>query len=152
MSRPARCTAALAALLTTAAVGTETASACSCIQITPKSRVDNGEPALTARVIRRRVTDRDPSGWPTEYAYKLRVGRRANAGFRRHMGVTGQAGGNSCGFKWRVGQRIGAFMYRADGAWTTSSCGIVSPKKLAPLLQPLSAKGGTTTSKPRCGP
>ena len=126
----------LLVLITLAAVsaaGAEEASACSCADIDPRDRIEEGAPALIGRVVS--VTPADPMPQGRYSRYVLRVERALNVRLGREVVVLDDEF-SSCSFDWRAGQRVGAFLYRTRGRWTTGLCSLSTADELERATRP----------------
>ena len=65
----------------------------------------------------------------------MRVERALNVRLGRKVVVLGDEF-SSCSFDWRVGQRVGAFLHRARGRWTTSLCSLSTAGELERATRP----------------
>ncbi len=126
---------AIAAILCGLVVVPGLAHACSCVQRDPGEALRSGAPALIAEVLDKQPlpTDGDPllnQQLDQYYTYTLRVERAFNADFGPQLTIRANENGAACGFSWKPGQRVGAFVSRSGGEWRTSSCGLVDPAQL----------------------
>jgi len=114
-----------------AGVTADRASACSCMLMDPAERLENREPALIGEVTARKPVD--PSGdLPpgAMYEYTVRVERELNVDLPETITLSSYVNGAACGFEWKVGQRVGAFLYREADGWATNLCLLVRPARL----------------------
>ena len=125
---------ALSLLATAAALNVEPAGACSCAGLDPRDRLAAGTPAVTGEVVSRRQLGEQPAGTTVEYT--VRVERAYNASPGSEIVITSGSNFGSCGFTWTVGERVGAFLDRGDGGWTTNLCSLVEPAELERALEP----------------
>ncbi len=114
----------------TAAVGVDQAGACTCAPLDPRDRLADGDPAVLGEVVARRATE------PAGYAYTVRVEDAFNATLGAEVVIDGGSMSAACGFTWRVGQRVGAFLHREAGEWTTDLCSLIAPAELRRALEP----------------
>jgi hypothetical protein len=125
------------ALLTVAALalaGTGEASACSCADIDPRDRIEEGAPAFVGRVVS--APPRNPTP-PLEVArYVVRVERELNVRLADRIVLRSNPYSSSCGVVWRTGQRVGAFLHRARRGWTTNLCSVASAAELERATRP----------------
>ena len=126
--------AALLTLAISVAIGADLARACSCAPTDPRDRLADGEPAVIGEVEARRTVESTPAGEVFEYT--VRVERGLNASLGPVVMIRGASNGGACGFRWEVGQRVGAFLWREGGNWTTGLCSLVSPAALAAATKP----------------
>jgi hypothetical protein len=123
------------ALATSAAVAVDLAGACSCVFVEPRDSIESGAPALIGRVVAKRpVDDATPAG--PGYEYRVRVEREFNARLGGEVAVAGGYSSATCGVDWQVGDRVGAFLGRIGGRWTTGACSAVRPAELALAARP----------------
>jgi hypothetical protein len=117
------------------------AYACSCVQRDAATSLKTGVPALIAEVVAKQPIPLygDPLQNPSlsqEYVYTLKVERAFNADFGPQLTIRASDNSAACGFAWNVGQRVGAFVWYADGQWRTSLCGLIAPGDLEAAAQP----------------
>ena len=114
------------------------ASACSCGPRSASAGLAAGVPAVIGEVVA--ATEFGTVGAPPYdhlYAYTVRVERAFNLDIGTEITIHGNTNGGACGFTWSAGQRVGAFLYRTEDRWATSSCGLVAPEELeAAAAQP----------------
>jgi hypothetical protein len=128
---PAGSIAILAALAGILALAPGLARACSCAPLDAGERLRAGTPAVIGEVLDKK--DVGSIGDPPSdhlYVYTVRVERAFNLEPQGKIAIRGNTNGAACGFSWSVGDRIGAFLYRYRGEWTTSSCGEIAPAEL----------------------
>ena len=125
---------ALSLLATAAALRVDPAGACSCAGLDPRDRLAAGTPAVTGEVLSRRRLDEQPGD--TTFEYTVRVERAFNASPGSEIVITSGSNSGACGFTWRVGQRVGAFLEEGEGRWTTNLCSLVEPAELERALDP----------------
>jgi hypothetical protein len=121
---------ALIALAVAAAVGTPGAGACSCANLDPRDQLEKGRPALVGRVVSKTGLE------DSRTRYVVRVERALNVRLGREVAVVGWDDEGGCGFSWRVGQRVAAFLYRDRGAWTANLCTLARPAEIERALKP----------------
>lgn len=112
-------------------VAVDLAGACSCMPMDAGARLADGEVAFVGTVTAKQEVG--PVGDPpmgNEYDYTVAVERSFNADLPEEITLRGNSIGAACGFSSTVGRRIGAFLYREDGRWTTYSCSLVPPDDL----------------------
>ena len=124
---------ALLTVATFAVAGTGEASACSCADGDPRDEIEEGAPAVIGRVVSHRPADPVPQERYSRYV--VRVERALNVRLGRKVEVLGDEF-SSCTFDWKVGQRVGAFLYRTRGRWTTSLCSISTAAELERATRP----------------
>jgi hypothetical protein len=124
----------LVALLTVAAlalVGAGEASACSCADIDPRDRLEQGHPAMSGRVVE--ATYDEPAG---SAAYVVEVERALNVRLGDRVEIRAGLSEAGCGFRWREGRRVAAFIYRRGGRWTSNLCSLTTPGELERATEP----------------
>ena len=119
---------ALVMLAVSVAVGADLARACSCAGIDPRDRLAEGEAAVIGKVTASKTAETSPSGQIVEYT--VQVERAFNASLGEEVRVRGETNEGICGFTWKVGERVGAFLTRNGEHWTTGLCSLVSPRDL----------------------
>lgn len=124
---------ALLALAAFAVAGTGEASACSCADSDPRDRIEEGVPAVIGRVVSHQPADPIPQERYSRYV--VRVERALNVRLGRKVEVLGDQF-SSCAFDWKVGQRVGAFLHRTRGRWTTSLCSLSTAAELERATRP----------------
>jgi hypothetical protein len=122
------------ALAVVAAVGVQRAGACSCAGVDPRERLADGEAALVGRVVAKRPSQDVPFG--EGYQYTVRVERQFHVELGSEVLLAAGANEGSCGFEWEVGERVGTFLQRDGGDWTTNLCQLVEPAELERALLP----------------
>lgn len=125
---------ALLGIAVPAAVGTGEASACSCADIDPRDRIEEGAPAVIGRVVS--ITHDDVTDRPGLSRYVLRVERALNVRLGDRIVVRSSPYSSSCGVSWRAGQRVGAFLDRTRGGWRTYLCSLAEPFELERAVRP----------------
>jgi hypothetical protein len=125
--------AALLAVAAPAAAGTGEASACSCADGDPRDRIEQGTPAVIGRVVSH--TPADPIPQVRYSRYVLRVERALNVRLGREVVILDDEF-SSCSFDWKVGRRVGAFLYRTRGRWSTSLCSLSTARELERATRP----------------
>jgi hypothetical protein len=116
------------------AAGAEPASACSCADYDPRDRLEAGEAAFVGRVVS--APPRNPTP-PLKIArYVVRVERALNVRLDRRIVVRSNPYSSSCGVVWAAGQRVGSFLNRTRGGWTTNLCSLVRPAELERATRP----------------
>jgi hypothetical protein len=121
---------AVAAVLV--AVDADRAGACSCADLDPRDRVEAGVPAVIGRVVS--APDRLTAS-PRAARYVVRVERAVNVRLGDEVVVHASPFSSSCGVDWEVGQRVGAFLDRSRGRWTTGLCSIAQPREIERALR-----------------
>ena len=121
-------------LVAATAAGVDQAGACSCAGLDPRDRLAEGEPAVVGEVVSRRAVEGRP--FDSVYEYTVRVEADFNSALGPEVVITSGTSSGACGFTWEVGQRVGAFLYREAGAWSTNLCSLVEPAELERALDP----------------
>jgi hypothetical protein len=111
-----------------AAIGAETARACSCAYVPPKEQLARSDGAVTARLLRvEPIDDGDDvisSVDPTDFVF--RTGRvlkgKPQLGRGRRLVVRSARLDASCGLSSDVGDLTGLFLTRSQGRWISGSC------------------------------
>ncbi len=129
------------------------AHACSCAERDPGEVLRGGAPALIAEVLDKQPVSPyvDPLNPPPDQftTYTLRVERAFNADFGPQLTIRASNNSAACGFSWKTGQRVGAFVFRSGGEWRTSACGLVDPAQLeAAANEPDPRPGGPAEPQP----
>jgi hypothetical protein len=123
----------LLAVATVAVAWTGEASACSCADSNPRDRIEEGVPALIGRVVSHQPAEPIPQERYSRYV--VRVERAFNVRLGRRIEVLGDEF-SSCAFAWKVGQRVGAFLHRVRGRWTTNLCSLSTAAELERATRP----------------
>jgi hypothetical protein len=116
------------------AAAPDRASACSCADYDPRDRLEQGEPAFIGRVVS--APPRNPLQPLKVARYVVRVERALNVRLGRRIVVRSNPYSSSCGVVWARGRRVGAFLSRARGGWTTNLCSLVKPTELRRATRP----------------
>ena len=127
--------AALLAAATAGLVAAELARACVCGGVDARTALERGAVALVGRVVSKSPVQRTPGLGLAGHRYVVRVMRAEGARIGGEVAVVGETW-SPCGFEWRVGDRVGAFLGRIRGVWTTGGCGLVSPVELGLAMRP----------------
>ena len=127
--------AALLAAATAGLVAAEPARACVCGYVDERRALARGAVALVGRVVSKSPVPRTPGLGLPGHRYIVRVTRAKGARLGREVAVVGETS-SPCGFQWRVGDRVGTFLDRIRGVWTTGGCGLVSPVELEIAMRP----------------
>ena len=104
------------------------ASACSCVEATPREALRQADAAIVGRLVE--VVPRDR--YSSDYRYLVRGIYKRGEGIRRGGIVSVRSGlnGAACGLPSSEGRRYGLFLSRSDGGWIGSSCRLVGPAEL----------------------
>jgi hypothetical protein len=127
--------AALLAAATAGLVAAELARACVCGYVDERRALARGAVALVGRVVSKGPVPRTPGLGLPGHRYVVRVTGAKGARLGREVAVVGETS-SPCGFEWRVGDRVGTFLGRIRGVWTTGGCGLVSPVELEIAMRP----------------
>ncbi|HEX5980918.1 MAG TPA: hypothetical protein VFY52_07515 [Thermoleophilaceae bacterium] len=112
--------------------GADAARACSCADIDPRDRLEEGYPAMSGRVVE--ATHDDPPGSAT---YVVEVERALNVRLGDRVEISAGLSEAGCGFRWREGRRVAAFIHRARGGrWTSNLCSLTTPGELVRATEP----------------
>jgi hypothetical protein len=137
--------AAPLAAATTGLVAAELARACVCAYVDERRALARGAVALVGRVVSKSPVPRTPGLGLPGHRYVVRVTGAKGARLGREVAVVGETS-SLCGFEWRVGDRVGTFLGRIRGVWTTGGCGLVSPVELERGVPTGAADGFTVIS------
>ncbi len=137
----------VAAVLTVLLVGVDTAGACSCAFVTPKKQLKYADGAFIGRLLS--VGSAEGS---TDAAFRYRVGRVFKGQFRRGRVVTvwSQYSGTTCGLPQGTGDLYGLFVSRQEGRWTSSLCGVLSPRKMRRAARDAASSSASAPSGGAC--
>jgi hypothetical protein len=124
--------AATAALAATAGP----AYACSCAPPDPRSLLGQADGAFVGRLVSRQEVD------PGRARFTFEVERLVKGALGSTVVVESASNSAACGIETPVGSRIGLFLERRDGQWTSSLCWQVSPEDLLAAAQPLPPPNG----------
>jgi hypothetical protein len=127
--------AALLVAATAGLVAAELARACVCGDGDARRALERGAVGLVGRVASKSPVPRTPGLGLPGHRYVVRVTRAKGARIGGEVAVVGETT-SPCGFEWRVGDRVGAFLGRIRGVWTTGGCGLVSPVELEIAMRP----------------
>ena len=112
------------------------AHACSCAMPDPRSLLPQADGAFVGRL----VTRRDAGDGRAVFTF--RVERRVKGALGDTVDVESASNGAACGLEATVGARIGLFLERRNGRWTSSLCWQVSPEDLLAAALPLPPPNG----------
>ena len=125
----------VAAVAVVAATATP-AHACSCAMPDPRSLLAQTDGAFVGRLIERRDLGDGRA------VFTFRVERRVKGAMGSTVDVESASNGAACGLETTIGARIGLFLERRAGRWTSSLCWQVSPDDLLAAAQPLPPPNG----------
>jgi len=113
----------------------DSAMACSCAGgRTPQEKLADAKAAFVGRVVTKRDVTPQPEGEAVvpgqRFRYRIRVSRSFKRRLGRRIRMEATTDDASCGFEWRVGQRVAAYLYGRRGDWQTSLCSLERPRKL----------------------
>ena len=134
----ALCVAALAAVAATA----EPAGACSCVRQDPRTSLAHSDAAFVGTLLERRERPGPIRSSADPVTLVFKVERSVKGNLPATVEVTTAAHGASCGIEAEVGQRIGLFLRRERGAWTSSLCSQIAPEQLLAAARPLPRPNG----------
>ena len=118
------------------AAGVDTAHACSCAPPEPRSMLAQADGAFVGRLESRRELDNGRA------LFTFRVERSVKGRLGATVDVETASSGAGCGIEATVGARIGLFLDRERGRWTSLLCWQVDPEDLLAATQPLPAPNG----------
>ena len=124
--------AASAALAATAGP----AYACSCAPPDPRSLLGQADGAFVGRLVGRQELDAGRARFTFEVERSLKGALGAT------VDVESASDGAACGIETPIGSRIGLFVERRDGRWTSSLCWQVTPEDLLAAARPLPPPNG----------
>jgi hypothetical protein len=128
-------------------VPAEVASACSCAPLKPKEKLRTSKAALTGKVVAKKlVSGRAPL---RVFRYRVRVRKALKRGLGRHVSIQSGESSASCGFRWRKGQVVGAYLYGRPGKWQTNLCLLERPRVIRRLAR---EQDGQQSATSRGGP
>ncbi len=125
----------VAAVAVVAATATP-AHACSCAMPDPRSLLAQTDGAFVGRLIERR----DLGDGRARFTFRVERGVKGALGST--VDVESASDGAACGLETTVGARIGLFLERDGGRWTSSLCWQVSPGDLLAAALPLPPPNG----------
>lgn len=135
-----------AALTIALLVPAGTAGACTCpAPLPPREKLASARAAFIGRVVDKDLVE---SGGPMGDVYRYRV--RVRRSLKRRLGPriklkSGNSGG-TCGFEWRRGQRVAAYLYGGPGNWSTGLCLLERPAVMRRLADRLAREGASGTA------
>ena len=119
-------------VVTLALAAAEGASACSCVQIDPETKLKQSDGAVVARLLRVKPLEQSYSA-----AFVYRTGRVVKGKPRlrrgRRLVIRSPLSSAACGLSDRVGRLTGLFLYREGGRWASNSCNEVAPRVMRSL-------------------
>ncbi|MBD0330913.1 MAG: hypothetical protein ICV64_12525 [Thermoleophilia bacterium] len=125
--------ATLAGLAATA----EPARACSCVGIDdPRRTLLESDAAFVGRLLSRRGGERGRG------VFVFRVEVAVKGRFGETVEVDSASDGAACGLEVAVGARIGLYLERERGRWTSSLCRQIAPDRLRAAARPLPRPNG----------
>ena len=124
--------AASAALAATA----DPAYACSCAPPDPRILLGQADGAFVGRLVSRQDVD------PGRARFTFEVERSVKGALGATVVVESASNSAACGIEAPVGTRIGLFLERSNGRWTSSLCSQVSPEDLVAAAEPLPPPNG----------
>src|SRR5829696_2495264 len=105
------------------------ASGCSCARTDPRDWLAGGGVALIGSVVSERSEGRGSR-------YTVRVERGWGADLGGELEIGGGGDETSCGFRWKVGERVAALLLRDGDGWRTNLCLLVEPDELEAATRP----------------
>ena len=117
------------------------AYACSCVIPDPRTLLAQTDGAFVGRLTARRDLGDGRA------LFTFHVERRVKGAIGSTVEVESASNGAACGLETTIGARIGLFLERRAGRWTSSLCWQVTPEDLLAAAQPLPPPngGGPTT-------
>jgi hypothetical protein len=112
------------------------AHACSCAVPDPRTLLTETDGAFVGRLVSRRDLGDGRA------VFTFRVEQSVKGALGRTVDVESASNGAACGLETPVGARIGLFLDRRGGRWTSSLCWQVSPDDLLAAAQPLPPPDG----------
>ena len=125
----------VAAVAVVAATATP-AHACSCAMPDSRSLLAQADGAFVGRLVARRDLGDGRA------VFTFRVERRVKGAMGPTIDVESASNGAACGLETTIGARIGLFLEREGGRWTSSLCWQVSPEDLRRAARPLPPPNG----------
>jgi hypothetical protein len=122
-------------------IGSDSASACSCVPISPKKQLKGADGAFNGRLLSVK-----PAEGTTEAAFRYRVGVVAKGPFRRGRVVTvwSQNSDAVCGLIRGPGQVYGLFVSREEERWAGGLCAMTSPRAMRRLARDVDSASSTS--------
>jgi hypothetical protein len=126
-------------VVTLALAAAETASACSCVQIAPETKLRQSDGAVVARLLR--VEPLESSQFSANFVYRTGRVLKGKPRLRRgrRLVVRSPLSSASCGLMEREGRLTGLFLTRDDGRWSSNSCNEVSAAVMRSLKRATAA-------------
>jgi hypothetical protein len=118
----------------------ESAMACSCVAVKPKTKLADSKGAVTARLL-----EVDGADFVYRAGYVVK-GKARGLRRGRRLVVRNVADGTSCGLSNRVGDVIGLFLSRKQGRWTAFSCDEISAGQMRRLGRATAARSTAPVS------
>jgi len=112
------------------------AYACSCAPPDPRSLLGQADGAFVGRLVTRQEVAAGRS------RFTFAVERSVKGALGTTVDVESASDSAACGIETPIGSRIGLFLERRDGRWTSSLCWQVSPEDLLAAAQPLPPPNG----------
>ena len=134
----ALCVVALAAV----AASAEPAGACSCVRQDPRTSLARSDAAFVGTLLERREGPGPIQSSADPVTLVFKVERAVKGRLPATIEVTTAADGASCGVEAKIGQRIGLFLARESGRWTSSLCAQLAPADLLAAARPLPRPNG----------
>jgi hypothetical protein len=105
------------------------ARACSCAPIAPEKALRAADAAIVGELLKVLPRDR----YRADFRYRVRRVYKPGGGLVRGETalVRGSLGTAACGLPQREGLRYGLLLYRSEGRWSGSSCGVLAPRRLS---------------------
>jgi hypothetical protein len=109
-----------------ALVFTGSAQACSCAQVAPEDSLRQADAAIVGKLI-----EAIPRGdLRADYRYRVQHVYKSGQGIRRGVVISVRSATDSaaCGLPEETDRRYGVLLSRTEGRWTSSLCGVLTPK------------------------
>ena len=136
----------LAALV--AGAGAGPALACSCAYAKPGDRLAAADAAFIGKVVKKTLVADRPRRADSVYRYRVRVRRSFKRTLTRRIRITANTNDGTCGFEWRRGDRVAAYLYGRSGPWRIGLCSLERPRALRRAAR--SAQAGAAGPRPPC--
>jgi hypothetical protein len=130
-------------------VPAELAGACSCAQIAPRDKLEAADAGVIGRVVKKTLVGRPDRPLGRVYRYRVRVNHWLKRRLGAHIKLRQHNQSAACGFEWKKGERVAAYLYRRGGRWTTNLCGLERPRVMRRLARGLVQQSVSRRRPPR---